>query len=183
MQLESNINQATNQAVELELNLFESLCQSVLSEISRLRAAAQGIATLDVMSSLALIALERNYVRPTITLGREFRVLGGRHATVEVAQSERGTQQFVANDCLMEEESGRFILLTGPNMGGKSTFLRQNAIIAILAQIGSFVPAAAAQIGIIDAIFSRVRLGCCICGRSAMRRRPHDVPRPGGSVR
>jgi len=111
------------------------------------------LAGIDVASSLARLALDRWYTRPIINNSTEFEIVGGRHPSVEAIQGDSGGT-FVSNDCNLTNK--QFWLITGPNMGGKSTFLRQNAIIAILAQSGSFVPAGKARIGIVDAIFSRV---------------------------
>ena len=110
-------------------------------------------------SALSALAAERDYARPQVDNSHDFVITGGRHPVVEQALSRDGTP-FVANDCDLsppkDGESGRIWLITGPNMAGKSTFLRQNALIAILAQMGSFVPAKAAQIGVVDRLFSRV---------------------------
>jgi DNA mismatch repair protein MutS len=114
---------------------------------------------LDVAAALGALAAERDYARPHVDASLDFVVEGGRHAVVEQALAKDGTP-FVANDCDLspppKEKAGRIWLLTGPNMAGKSTFLRQNALIAILAQVGSFVPAKSAHIGVVDRLFSRV---------------------------
>ncbi len=107
-------------------------------------------------AGLAALAVERSYVRPTVDAGLEFNIAGGRHPVVEQALDT----PFIANDCELsppqDEKAGRILVVTGPNMAGKSTYLRQNALIAILAQTGSFVPAQHATIGIVDRLFSRV---------------------------
>src|SRR5206468_3951784 len=106
---------------------------------------------------LAELAAQRNYVRPVVDEGRAFKIARGRHPVVEVALKAERAASFVANDCdLSSDGPGRLWLVTGPNMAGKSTFLRQNALIAILAQMGSFVPAEWAHIGVVDKVFSRV---------------------------
>ena len=126
--------------------------------MSAIKAAADALAVLDVASALATLAAERDYVRPEIDNSLAFVIEGGRHPVVEQALAD--AEPFIANDCDLSppagEATGRIWLLTGPNMAGKSTFLRQNALIAILAQIGSFVPARRARIGVVDRLFSRV---------------------------
>ncbi len=132
----------------------------VLALAEPLQALAKALSTLDVASSLARLALEQNYARPVVEEGIAFDIRGGRHPVVEQVLKKEGGQDFIANDCAIGPDdgqgSGRIWLLTGPNMGGKSTFLRQNALIAILAQMGSFVPAQSARIGVVDRLFSRV---------------------------
>ncbi len=124
-----------------------------------IKDAAEALAALDVAAALAQLAVEQNYVRPDVDDSHDFVIEGGRHPVVEQALLADGGP-FVANDCdlspLPEQGAGRICLLTGPNMAGKSTFLRQNALIAIMAQTGSFVPARRARIGVVDRLFSRV---------------------------
>src|SRR5207244_2953380 len=118
-------------------------------------AAAAAIATLDLASALAELAVEKRWVRPAVESGTAFEISGGRHPMVEAALAASGNgSAFVANDCVLADN--RIWLVTGPNMAGKSTFLRQNALIAILAQMGAYVPAHSARIGIVDRLFSRV---------------------------
>jgi len=154
--LEAKIANAAERALNLELEIFDKLSTSVIVASAEIKAAAEALAMLDVASALAVLAVERSYVRPEIDRSLDFQIEGGRHAVVEQAISE----PFVANDCDLspprEAKAGRIWLLTGPNMGGKSTFLRQNALIVVLAQMGSFVPAKRAKIGAIDRLFSRV---------------------------
>src|SRR5690606_39017853 len=126
----------------------------VTAHADAIALAATAIARLDVASALAELATDNRYVRPEMTEGTEFAIAGGRHPVVEAALQAAGAR-FVGNDCVLEGEK-RHWLLTGPNMAGKSTFLRQNALIAILAQIGGFVPAENARIGAVDRLFSRV---------------------------
>ncbi len=158
-ELEAKIASAAERALGLELEIFERLAAAVLAESDALKTCAEALAALDVASALAQLAAERDYARPQVDDTLCFEVEGGRHAVVEQALARDGTP-FVANDCDLsppgEEKAGRIWLLTGPNMAGKSTFLRQNALIAILAQMGAFVPAKAARIGVIDRLFSRV---------------------------
>ena len=139
--------------------MFERLAASVIAQGANIKECAEALARLDAASALAHLAAERDYARPQVDDSHAFVVEGGRHPVVEQALSRDGTP-FVANDCDLsppqEADAGRIWLLTGPNMAGKSTFLRQNALIAILAQTGSFVPAKHAHIGIVDRLFSRV---------------------------
>jgi DNA mismatch repair protein MutS len=157
-ELESRIAKAADTALALELALFEDLAAEVAARAEPVARAARAIAALDVASALGLLAVERGYCRPVVSGGLDLRIKGGRHPVVEAALDEAGEGKFVANDCdLSAGEGGRRLwLLTGPNMAGKSTFLRQNALIAIMAQMGSFVPADEAVIGAVDRLFSRV---------------------------
>ncbi|HXQ66714.1 MAG TPA: DNA mismatch repair protein MutS [Alphaproteobacteria bacterium] len=154
-ELEEKIARAADKALALELELFAELVAAVLARAEAIAEAAAALATLDVAAGLATLALERRYARPLVDSSLAFEIAGGRHPTVEAALEEGGGGAFVANDCALPPER-RLWLLTGPNMAGKSTFLRQNALIAILAQIGSFVPAERAHIGVVDRLFSRV---------------------------
>ncbi|MBV8925933.1 MAG: DNA mismatch repair protein MutS [Bradyrhizobium sp.] len=158
-EIEAKIANAGERALNLELEIFERLCANALAASDDLRAAAHAFALLDVATSLAKLAVEDNYVRPEIGASLGFAIEAGRHPVVEQALKREG-QPFIANTCDLSpapgQKSGQLWLITGPNMAGKSTFLRQNALIALLAQIGSFVPAARARIGIVDRLFSRV---------------------------
>ena len=154
-ELESKIARAADRATAGELEIFNNLVDSVLAEGMTIAASASALATIDVASGLAELAAERGYIRPQITADLDFTIEGGRHPVVEALADPAAGQAFVANDCRLEDDQ-RLWLLTGPNMAGKSTFLRQNALIAIMAQMGSFVPAATARIGVIDRLFSRV---------------------------
>ncbi|PIW27230.1 MAG: DNA mismatch repair protein MutS [Rhodospirillales bacterium CG15_BIG_FIL_POST_REV_8_21_14_020_66_15] len=161
--LESRIAKAADRALALELELFTDLCNEVTGRAREIALAADALARLDVAAALGALASERRYVRPLVDASRVFRIEGGRHPVVEAALARQGDAAFVANDCDLtpsEEaeggEGGRLWVLTGPNMAGKSTFLRQNALIAVLAQMGAFVPAASAHIGAVDQLFSRV---------------------------
>ncbi|WP_316177663.1 MULTISPECIES: DNA mismatch repair protein MutS [unclassified Bradyrhizobium] len=158
-EIEAKIANAGERALNLELEIFDRLCASALAIGDDLRAAAHGFAMLDVATALAKLAVDDNYVRPEVDGSLGFAIEGGRHPVVEQALKREG-QPFIANSCDLSptpgHKSGQLWLLTGPNMAGKSTFLRQNALIALLAQIGSFVPASRARIGIVDRLFSRV---------------------------
>ena len=153
-ELESRIARAADAALELELAVFDELVRAALAHTEAIAAAAQALAELDVASALAELAVAERHVRPQIDAGTGFEIAGGRHPVVEAAL-RRQHAAFVANDCDLGAGQ-RLWLLTGPNMAGKSTFLRQNALIAILAQAGCFVPAERAVIGVVDRLFSRV---------------------------
>ncbi len=152
-ELEGRIARAHEKALEIETTIFNRLVAATLAETDTLRAVADALAELDVAAGLAHLAATRGYARPTIDDSLSFDIKDGRHPVVETTVKAEG-HPFVANDT--DLSGGALWLVTGPNMGGKSTFLRQNALIAILAQMGSFVPAAAATVGIIDRVFSRV---------------------------
>jgi DNA mismatch repair protein MutS len=153
--LETRIGRAADQALALELAIFDELAAKVMEASSAIAAAGRALASLDVAAALAELAVSESYVRPLLSEGRDFAVQAGRHPVVEAALRRQGGAGFVPNDCDLGE-ARRLWLLTGPNMAGKSTFLRQNALIAVLAQAGSFVPAQQATIGIVDRLFSRV---------------------------
>ena len=152
--LATRILQAEARALAAEAAHVEQMEVDVLAQRAALSSLAEALAAIDRSAALADVAARRFWVRPRLTEGREFHIIAGRHPVVEAALRAQG-QPFVPNDCRLEAEA-RLWLVTGPNMGGKSTFLRQNALIAILAQAGSFVPAAEATIGIVDRIYSRV---------------------------
>ena len=137
-----------------EQRLFQSLRESVVENLVKIRRNAAVLDELDVACSFATLASENNFTRPSLNNGRSHRVLGGQHPTVMLGLEEQG-KAFISNDCLVGADK-HIWLITGPNMAGKSTFLRQNALISILAQVGSFVPAKYAEIGITDQIFSRI---------------------------
>ncbi|WP_303982548.1 DNA mismatch repair protein MutS [Dongia mobilis] len=154
-ELESKIVHAGDRALALELRLFDDLVTEVIGRQEMIAKAAGALALIDVGAALAELAREGDWVRPEIDEGAEFIITAGRHPVVEAALLRAQGGSFVANDCDLSPER-RLWLVTGPNMAGKSTFLRQNALIAILAQMGSYVPAKAARIGIVDRLFSRV---------------------------
>ena len=153
-ELETKILHADEKALRLELELYETLRQKIVGQSTEILQAARALSCLDVVSALAHLAIQKNWVRPTLTLGKEFDIKGGRHPVVESALEKTHTP-FIPNDCNLNEQNNLW-LLTGPNMAGKSTFLRQNALIAVLAQMGSYVPAESATIGLVDKLFSRV---------------------------
>ncbi len=154
---ETRITLAGERARAIEQEIFARLSEEVLARQGTLSALAEAIARLDVACALAELAEERNYVRPRVDDSGVFQIEGGRHPVVE--QTLDGAAPFIANDCALSADgagAARLVLLTGPNMAGKSTYLRQNALIAILAQAGAFVPAKSAHIGVFDRLFSRV---------------------------
>ncbi|HEX2478811.1 MAG TPA: DNA mismatch repair protein MutS [Geminicoccaceae bacterium] len=153
-ELESRIASAAERALTLELELFEELSRAVLGEAEPIATTARALARLDVAAGFAELAAAARYCRPEIDDSDAFVIRGGRHPVVEQALA-REAMSFIANDADLSAPQ-RLWLLTGPNMAGKSTFLRQNALIAILAQAGSFVPAEHAHIGVVDRLFSRV---------------------------
>ncbi|MET3438499.1 DNA mismatch repair protein MutS [Sphingomonas sp. 1185] len=150
----SKVAQAGAHALAAEAAHLEELTAAALASREAIAATADALARLDVASGLAERAVEGGWVRPELVDHSCFDVTGGRHPVVEAAVARSG-ERFVANDCSLSEAS-RLWLVTGPNMGGKSTFLRQNALIAVLAQAGSYVPATQAKIGLVDRLFSRV---------------------------
>jgi DNA mismatch repair protein MutS len=167
-ELEAKIATAAERALALELEIFESMASAIGAASATIKDAANAIAALDVAAGLAALAVERDYTRPQVDATLAFAIGGGRHPVIEQMLTTDGGP-FVANDCDLSpppppytaspegrDDAGRIWIVTGPNMAGKSTFLRQNALIAILAQIGSFVPARSAHIGVVDRLFSRV---------------------------
>jgi DNA mismatch repair protein MutS len=148
------VAEAGAHALAAEAAHLEALIENALAGRAAITACAQALARIDVASALAEVAVERAWVRPMVDDGRSLAIASGRHPVVEAALSRSG-DAFVANDCTLDD-ADRLWLVTGPNMGGKSTFLRQNALIVVLAQAGSFVPAKSARLGIVDRLFSRV---------------------------
>jgi DNA mismatch repair protein MutS len=165
---EGRIASAAERALAIEQEVFAELAQRVASEERGLSDVAAALAELDHTAALAELARDEDYVRPVVDGGQAFEIRGGRHPVVEQALARAKAGPFIENDCVLgrasvaapeageEMPDARLWLVTGPNMAGKSTFLRQNALIAILAQMGSFVPARAAAIGVVDRLFSRV---------------------------
>ena len=152
-EIETRILNAGAHALEIERRVYASLAEAIISVADRISAMARALSEIDVALSMAALARDEEWCRPEIDTSRAFEIEGGRHPVVEAALRKSG-EPFVANDC--DLTSAPIWLLTGPNMAGKSTFLRQNALIAILAQAGGYVPAASAHIGIVSQIFSRV---------------------------
>jgi len=155
--LETRILNAGNHALEIEKRHYAALCDAVLARAAEIGAAARGLAEIDLAAGFADLSVSENWCAPVVDDSRAFEVAGGRHPVVERALRRAGAGPFVANDCALTDGGTPAIwLLTGPNMAGKSTFLRQNALIALLAQAGSHVPAAKARIGLVSQLFSRV---------------------------
>jgi DNA mismatch repair protein MutS len=151
--LEERILQARETIGELEASLFRRVCAQLAASASLLRTAARAVAEVDALSALAETAARHGYCRPVVDSGDVIEIKDGRHPVVERALGEG---RFVPNDLLLDRQDAQIIILTGPNMAGKSTYLRQAALIVLLAQAGSFVPAATARIGVVDRIFTRI---------------------------
>ncbi|MEM9787922.1 MAG: DNA mismatch repair protein MutS [Pseudomonadota bacterium] len=152
-EIETRILNAGGRALEIEKRLYTNLTEAIIAVAAPLGALARALAEIDLSTALAHLATTENWTRPKVDDSRAFGITGGRHPAVEAALQKDGAP-FIANDCTLSD--AHIWLLTGPNMAGKSTFLRQNALLAILAQMGSFVPAEAAHIGLVSQIFSRV---------------------------
>ena len=144
---------AEEKSKALELEIFQQLRAMALQHTMEIQNTARVIAVLDVLSSLAECARERRYVRPEISEDDQLVIKGGRHPVLELNLS---SESFVPNDCLLDGNCNRMMLITGPNMAGKSTYIRQTALLTIMAQIGSFIPAESAHVGLVDRIFTRV---------------------------
>ncbi|MDB4074035.1 DNA mismatch repair protein MutS, partial [Ascidiaceihabitans sp.] len=156
-EMETKILNAGNRALEIEKRLYETLKSAILDSAALITQTARGLAEIDLATSLAHLARAQDWCKPTVDTSRAFNIIGGRHPVVEKALRDQSGQPFIANDCdLSATDTANIWLLTGPNMAGKSTFLRQNALIALLAQMGSYVPATSAHIGMISQLFSRV---------------------------
>lgn len=152
-ELENKILGANERLLALEHQLFADLLSAISAQIVRIQRTALAVAQLDVLAAFAEAALQNNYVKPEVDESGVIEIAEGRHPVIE--QMLKGSL-FVPNDTLLDEDENRMLLITGPNMAGKSTYMRQNALIALMAQIGCFVPAASARIGVVDAIFTRV---------------------------
>ncbi len=157
-ELETRILNASGRTAEIEKRLYDALRSRVIEAAAPLGVLARSVAEIDLSAGLAQLAVEEDWTRPVVDDSRVFHVERGRHPVVERALRAQGGGPFIANDCDLTggQDASAIWLLTGPNMAGKSTFLRQNALIAVLAQMGSFVPASAAHIGLVSQLFSRV---------------------------
>ncbi len=151
-ELEARVLGASERVVKLEFELFCELRDFLASNLERLQKTASAVAKLDVLCSFATISAENHYCRPQITNDGRINIIGGRHPVVELVSKT----PFVSNDTVLDMENNRCAIITGPNMAGKSTYMRQVALISIMAQIGCFVPAESATIGVVDAVFTRV---------------------------
>jgi len=157
--LQSRITSAADKALEIELAVFSILVRRVKEAEQAIAEAAHAVAVIDVSAALADLTVSGSLARPVVDRSSDFFIKSGRHPVVEQALKEVSGEKFIANDCRLSAAAGdghRILLLTGPNMAGKSTFLRQNALIVVLAQMGSFVPAAEARLGVVDRLYSRV---------------------------
>ena len=152
-ELESKILGAHERLITLEHRLFSELLESISAQLDRIQRTANAVAQLDVLTALAQVAAENNYCRPIVDDSDELTITEGRHPVVE--QMLKGSL-FVPNDTTLNCGADRCLIITGPNMAGKSTYMRQNALIALMAQIGSFVPASSCHVGVVDAIFTRI---------------------------
>ncbi len=157
---ESKILDAQEKIVEIERRLFAELRSAIAAEAKRIRQTALALAEVDVLACLAHIAALRNYCRPKFTEkageSSDLEIIEGRHPVIEQQELAGGSERFVPNDLFLNSSTHSIVVLTGPNMGGKSTYLRQTALIVILAQMGSFVPARSARLGIVDRVFTRI---------------------------
>ena len=151
--LEARILGAKDKSVAMEYEIFTNIRKTVADNLARIEVTTSAIATLDVLCSLSTVASDNNYVKPDITLSSTLRLKNSRHPVVEVLLKN---SMFVPNDVFLDCEANRVAIITGPNMAGKSTYMRQTALIVLMAQIGSFVPCESAEIGIVDAIYTRV---------------------------
>ncbi|MFY9841946.1 MAG: DNA mismatch repair protein MutS [Terriglobales bacterium] len=167
---ESKILDAQEKIVEIERRLFAELRSAIAAEAKRIRQTALALAEVDVVACLAHIAALRNYCRPTFdqdtgddggapgvpTRPLDLEIVEGRHPVIELQEMSSGSERFVPNDLFLDASTHNIVVLTGPNMGGKSTYLRQAALIVIMAQMGSFVPARSARLGVVDRVFTRI---------------------------
>jgi DNA mismatch repair protein MutS len=159
---ESKILDAQEKIVEIERRLFADLRSAIAAEAKRIRQTALALAEVDVLGCLAHIAALRNYCRPHFDEAEkaedvgDLEIVEGRHPVIELQELSAGSERFVPNDLFLDASTHNIVVLTGPNMGGKSTYLRQAALIVIMAQMGSFVPARAVRLGIVDRVFTRI---------------------------
>ena len=152
-QIEDKILGAQEKLTDLEYNLFCEVRENVAKQVIRIQSSANVISILDVIASFAKVAVDNNYVKPELVTTGEIEIKDGRHAVVEKALK---SEEFIPNDVYLNDNTDRFLIITGPNMAGKSTYMRQVAITTYMAQIGSFVPASKAKISIVDRIFTRI---------------------------
>ena len=153
---EAKILDAQEKIVEIERRLFAELRSTIAGEAKRIRQTALALAEVDVLASMAHVAAVRNYCRPLFDESGDIEIHEGRHPVIEQQDLAGGTERFVPNDLFLNSTTHTVLVITGPNMGGKSTYLRQAALIVILAQMGSFVPARSARLGVVDRVFTRI---------------------------
>ena len=151
--METKILGSEESCKKLEAELFTEIKQSLASFMTEFQQIAHGLATIDALLSLAMVAVKQNYVKPRVTNGHKIEIVNGRHPVVETLLKDNA---FVANDTFLDDNENRTMIITGPNMGGKSTYMRQVAVIVLMAHIGSFVPAEKAEICMVDRIFTRI---------------------------
>ena len=152
-EMEQKIIGAQEQSVRLELQIFNEIRDTIAGQIAEIQKTSEGLKALDALQSLSRLASENRYVRPKITDGQKLWIKDGRHPVVE---QHLGENEFVPNDTLLDNDENRMVIITGPNMAGKSTYMRQVALICLMAQMGSFVPAQEAELPVCDRIFTRV---------------------------
>src|SRR5260370_10447462 len=152
---ERKVLAADERIIEIERQLFVAIRSSIAAKATRLRCTAAGVAQLDVLASVAKLAADRGYIRPEFNDAGEVLIVAGRHPVIEELLRQKG-ERFVPNDLYFEPRHQQLLLITGPNMGGKSTYLRQTALIILMAQMGSFVPARQARLPLTDRIFTRI---------------------------
>jgi len=153
---EAKILDAQEKIVEIERRIFTELRQAIAAEARRIRRTALALAEVDALASLAHVAAHRNYCRPQLDESADIEIVAGRHPVIEQQEMAGGSERYVPNDLYLNNSTHNVLLLTGPNMGGKSTYLRQAALTVILAQMGSFVPARSARMGLVDRVFTRI---------------------------
>jgi DNA mismatch repair protein MutS len=153
---EAKILDAQEKIVEIERRIFTELRSTIAGQAKRIRQTALALAEVDVLANFAHLAALRNYCRPTLDESGDLEIVEGRHPVIEEQESVAGGERFVPNDLYLNATTHTILVLTGPNMGGKSTYLRQAALIVILAQMGSFVAARAARLGLVDRVFTRI---------------------------
>jgi DNA mismatch repair protein MutS len=153
---EAKVLDAQEKMVEIERRLFAELRAAIAAEARRIRQTALALAEIDVLASFATLAANRNYCRPQFVDGSDLEIVAGRHPVIEQQELSGVSDRFVPNDLYLNGTTHAVLVITGPNMGGKSTYLRQAALIALMAQMGSFVPARSARLGLVDRIFTRI---------------------------
>ncbi len=153
---EAKVLDAQEKMVEIERRLFAALRSAIAAEARRIRQTALALAEIDVLAAFAALAANRNYCRPALDGGNDIEIVEGRHPVIEQMEITGISDRFVPNDLYLNGTTHSILIITGPNMGGKSTYLRQAALIALMAQMGSFVPAGSARLGLVDRIFTRI---------------------------
>lgn len=152
-EIENKILGAKDKLIELEYELFYQIRDHIASQVIRIQKTANIVSILDVLCSFASVAVKNNYIKPEILLNGNIEIINGRHAVVEKALKD---EEFISNDTILDNNDNRFLIITGPNMAGKSTYMRQVALSTYMAQLGSFIPAESAKISIVDRIFTRI---------------------------